>query len=235
MDSGEEVVITAALATFPARLPTLEKVLQRLRPQVDRLCVYLDKYDYVPDVVKQYADEAISGNQGDAGKFHWADAQDGYYLTCDDDLVYDEHYVAWMIENVQHWGGRAIVTAHGRIYEGAPHDFLSDNRDGTQHDFSRSVGDGAWINWPGTGCMAADLSVRTLPVHNLVPNACDNVLALWGQIFHIPFWWPARQRQMIEDMVLNPSIWKAALDDGCKQMNMALEEWQSWRTWPLTP
>lgn len=226
-------MITAALATFPARLPTLEKVLQRLRPQVDRLCVYCDKYEDAPPIVKSLADEYCCGDKGDAGKFAWAQAEEGYYLTCDDDLLYDPHYVEWMIAEVQRWGGRAIVTAHGRTFQGPAKDFLSDNRDGTQHDFSRSIGEGAWINWPGTGCMATDLSVRTLPVENLVKNACDNVLALWGQVFHIPMWWAGRSRQMVDDLVLTPSIWKAALDDGCKQMNIALQEWEHWRTWPI--
>ena len=63
---------------------------------------------------------------GDAHKMWWASQTDGYYLVCDDDLIYPPDYIERMIAGVEQYGRNAIVGLHGVIMKPYPRKYYRD-------------------------------------------------------------------------------------------------------------
>lgn len=201
----------AALASIPERAQFLPRVLASLRPQVERLHVYLNGWQEVPPCVRELADEYIldPANRGAESKLHWTKpspqherVSDGFfYLSCDDDFVYGPDYVATMVAAVERWQGRAIVTGHGRVYRaGATH--FHHVVQGSVGLFYKRVPVGAWVNYGGTGVMAFD--TRILPVPSAWPqqNILDAQLAVWAQHERVPMWLVPHEGQWIKPLAL---------------------------------
>jgi hypothetical protein len=202
----------AALASIPQRAHFLPRVLASLRPQVERLHVYLNGWANVPECVRDLADEYIiaPANEGAERKLQWSnpsqssskDASDGFfYLSCDDDFVYGENYVEAMCAAVEQWQGRAIVTGHGRVYRaGATH---------FHHVVPQSVGlfykrvsGGWWVNYGGTGVMAWDTREVTVPSAWPERNILDAQLAVWAQRERVPMWLVPHDGKWIKPLAL---------------------------------
>jgi len=87
-------MVTASLASIPSREAQLEVVVRQMLPQVGKLNVYLNGYEKVPRFLKhdrivvRQSQTCEFGDQGDAGKFYWADDVEGYHFTIDDDLKF---------------------------------------------------------------------------------------------------------------------------------------------------
>jgi len=181
----------AAIATIPERTKFLPRVLESLRPQVDRLCVYLNGHAEVPACVLELADEHVLSptNDGAEAKVHWADRHDGIYLSCDDDFIYrsEPAYVATMVHAVEQWEGAAIVTAHGRSYQGRPQR-VGDIVPRSQGIIHARVPSGRWVNHPGTGVSAWDARRVHVPTSWPRRNAADMQLAAWAQRARVPIW-----------------------------------------------
>jgi hypothetical protein len=94
-------MITASLATIPGR--SVQKTIDSLKKQVDQLFVCYNQTD-VSNV-----------NFGDAAKFIPLQGLNGYLFTCDDDLIYPPDYIERMIEGIEKYDRKKIVTMHGRI------------------------------------------------------------------------------------------------------------------------
>jgi len=110
----------ACLATIPQREQSLARTLGSLRKQVDALYVYLNGYARVPPIVKRlcagYARSQRYGDRGDAGKFFWTDKlKNVLYLSCDDDFLYHDGYVAHLVRAAQRHRLRCPVSLHGVI------------------------------------------------------------------------------------------------------------------------
>ena len=110
-------MIVGGLATIPARVNTLEKVVYSIIPQVDLLYVVLNGHTSVPQWLKslENVEYVVSNNfRGDAMKFIKADMHNVYYFGFDDDLIYPDNYVAKMKRGVDKYNG--LVSLHGRTY-----------------------------------------------------------------------------------------------------------------------
>jgi hypothetical protein len=118
-------MITAQIATIPDRMETLPKVIGSLLPQVDLLNVMLNSYSDSQAAVlfnRYFYDDRINffrrnNEKGDAEKFYGCDNITGYVLTCDDDLIYPDDYVANMIFDINHYNSNAIISYHGRKFK----------------------------------------------------------------------------------------------------------------------
>jgi hypothetical protein len=176
-----------ALATTPDRVALLSESLPSLRKQCDRLHVYLNGHTEVPPVVWDLADEHVlsSVNAGADKKLHWAHQHDGVYLSCDDDFVYPPDYVPRMAGAVQHWGGKALVTAHGRVFPPQPKDMADQVCRAT---LNSRVPHGRWVNHAGTGVLAWDASQIKVPLEFPVQNRSDVQLSAWANQQGIPIW-----------------------------------------------
>lgn len=127
--------VIAGMASIPSREPLLAAAVESLALQVDELRIYLNGYSSVPRFLRKNPKVAIyvhasseHGDLGDAGKFFEIEDQSGYYLSCDDDLVYPPDYAVRMIGAIERYGRRAIVCAHGSVLPPRPSSYFRDRR-----------------------------------------------------------------------------------------------------------
>jgi hypothetical protein len=105
---------TAGMATIPERLNTLERVLDSITPQVDFLVLSLNGFNEVPKLLDKY-DNVLpfieSNDMGDANKFLTVDNQEGYYFSCDDDIIYPKDYVETYKKAIDKH--KCVISIHG--------------------------------------------------------------------------------------------------------------------------
>jgi len=114
-------MISARMATFPARRMRLRKALTQLTPQVDEIRLCLNEYDSIPeeisDIPKVYP--AIPDvDLKDVGKFMFdANDKDEVFLV-DDDIDYPEDYVYRTRQAARNAAAldNAVFGYHGTVY-----------------------------------------------------------------------------------------------------------------------
>lgn len=102
----------AQIATVEDRKSQLKNTVDSLVNQVDHVyvwCNYKDLFTY--DSPKVIVEGGI--DIGDAGKFYFEN--EGYILTCDDDLIYPADYVSTMTAACEYYGHP--VSCHGRTFK----------------------------------------------------------------------------------------------------------------------
>lgn len=108
---------TAIVPTMPSRTEWLRYTIASIIGQVDMLYVFLNDFTHIPDYL--LGNEKIvcisSIDWGSAGRFFMADKVNGYYFMLDDDLIYPPDYIEKMIEKIEQYERRAVITLHGRI------------------------------------------------------------------------------------------------------------------------
>jgi hypothetical protein len=140
---------TVMIASIPDREDMLRKTVESLRGQCDKIRVALNDYDHVPDFLNRGEFIILNNEKGDAGKFYFADKLTGYLLSGDDDLIYPENYVEYMISGVDRY--RSACTLHGKTYNRPVVNFGQTLC--TYQCLSDVIGDGK-IDVGGTGVMA---------------------------------------------------------------------------------
>lgn len=145
-------MITASLAAIPERKHVLPDVIDSLYGQVDKLFVCLNGWDHTPKCLfqKKIRVQAKYRPVGDAGKFFFV--QEGYCLTCDDDLFYEDGYVKRMVEAVDHYERRAVVSMHGRLMRFPTKSYYRDRRE--VYHCLKPVPDDVRVHVVGTGVLA---------------------------------------------------------------------------------
>lgn len=128
--------VIVGIATFKGREKSLEKVIESLKYQCDKIIIY---------------DNEVNEDLTDNGKFYGLTQikEPCYYFTCDDDLHYPVDYVAQMIRAIERTG--TIVTHHGRILQGCDKSYYR------EHKAIRCLGMNqveTIIDVPGTGVTA---------------------------------------------------------------------------------
>ncbi|MDL2397689.1 FkbM family methyltransferase [Rhizobium mayense] len=113
--------IVAGMATVAGNEIALRAAVMSLLPQVDRLYVYLNGFTEAPRFIAEHQKirhfiDTDGSRYGDAGKF-WGleQVEDAIYVTCDDDIIYPDDFVARMIGELAQLRGRAVVSVHGSI------------------------------------------------------------------------------------------------------------------------
>lgn len=121
---------TVGIASMPSRIPTLEKVIQDVLPQVDEIHIFLNNYTTVPaflykDKIHIYRSQE-HGDQRDNGKFfglNYVD-NDSYYFTLDDDIRYPQGYFNLLAQKLSDNSNNVAVGVHGVIYAPMPKSFF---------------------------------------------------------------------------------------------------------------
>lgn len=143
---GDRVTIT--MATTPGRAHHALAVAQQLRPQCDRLRVYVNgAYE-----ASNYPGEWLIEPDGDwaaAAKFYKC-PQDGWHLTVDDDLDYPANYVDEILAGAERHPD-SVVSYHGKVVPGKIGSYF---RDCIKHRVLGDVPEDVRVHIPGTGCMA---------------------------------------------------------------------------------
>jgi hypothetical protein len=209
-------------------------VLASLRPQVDRLRVYLNGWDHVPACVRELADEHVLAreNEGAEKKLHWAEEWQGIYCSTDDDIIYPPNYVATVTEALAQFDGRAIVTAHGRVYLGRPRGVHGVAPASIGH-YDRNVPQGRFVNHGGTGVMSWDASRVRVPSSFPLKNIADMQLAVWAQRTATPIWLLPHEAHWFKPLAkLDPhGLFRASQTERHARRNALLREQASKQPW----
>ena len=122
-----------AMASYPLRRDGMMKVFNKLFPQCDHFCLYLNEYEQIPDEFINLSKEEklritieIGGeNLKDYGKFFWWKKFPGYYLTVDDDLEYPDDYVEKLTSRMPDFKNNAVLGGHGNDFNVVDNSFVS--------------------------------------------------------------------------------------------------------------
>tara|TARA_R110000824_G_scaffold40401_1_gene121200 strand:+ start:880 stop:1560 length:681 start_codon:yes stop_codon:yes gene_type:complete len=115
------MIITANMATIPARFESAKNAINSIYDQVDKLRVYLNNFEKIPSFLEQPKIEVHQGEDLNAsGKFFWALNEDEYYFTIDDDLYYPSSYVKEHLELMKEYDDNVAVTLHGKVLRPTP-------------------------------------------------------------------------------------------------------------------
>jgi hypothetical protein len=165
--------IVATVATMPERLPLLERMLDSIELQVDRINVYLDGHDKIPDritgskFVVEKADPEASLHA--AGKFRWAAGLDEcYHFVCDDDILFPGDYVSRMIAAIERYDRKAAVGVHAIRFQGPPYAFYKKR---VNYSMGMALPEDMRVHALGTGTLAywapsLPISIDDFPRYN---------------------------------------------------------------------
>lgn len=181
--------VLASLASIPTREAMLRNVVERLRPQVDELMVYLNGYARPPRFLSGEDITVVTssghGDRGDAGKFFPVGRHTGVHLMCDDDIAYPSDYVNAMLEGIERHGRRAVVGFHASTLREPFSDY---HRSRSIVHMSRAVPFDTPVHVLGTGTVGYHSSTIAVRRRDFAaPNMADVWFALLGQRQAVPF------------------------------------------------
>ena len=151
-----EYTVSAAIATYPARKKSFLECIESLIDQVDNLLIYLNEYSEIPAEIKNHPlrkkiiciiDE--EGGRRAGGKFHWMNRVNGYYLTCDDDIIYPPDYVSKTVNSIDAYHKKYVVGYHGITFNGLVANFTADRK--SFYKFTEELTDNQQCHLIGTG------------------------------------------------------------------------------------
>ena len=111
---------------MPSRSESLRIALPYILPQVDRLYLYLDKHDAIPEefksnpkIIPVLPQGGVKKELGGRGKFIGLRLEkDPCIFVCfDDDIIYRDGYVNHLVTALKRYHCRAVVGIHAGIYK----------------------------------------------------------------------------------------------------------------------
>ncbi|MDZ7833005.1 MAG: glycosyltransferase [Desulfobacterales bacterium] len=223
--ASEKVI--ASLASIPSRKKVLEDVVRSLYFQVDEIRVFLNGYESVPSFLKndrriKVERSQVWGDDGDTGKFFWADdPPPGYRLICDDDIVYPADYAYRMIQELQKYNNKAVVGIHGILLKQPLQNYYDKNSRHVAHYRHQNTREYA-CHVLGTGAIAHHTEHVKLSRNDFqFRNMADIWLAKKAQEENIPLISIPRPHNWImpQDQVVKQSIYKHSFDNILSSLN----------------
>lgn len=158
------------------RKETLIKSVMSIYNQCDVINVYLNGYDSVPKELSNDTKIKIfrtNNERGDAYKFDQLKNSEGYYLTIDDDIIYSDGYVKKIINAIEKYERKNIITLHGRFYNSFPIESYYGNVTSVYHcahDLVKDVN----VQVGGTGVMGFHTDLFKVDLNYFeTPNMAD--------------------------------------------------------------
>lgn len=147
-------MITATLATMPRRHDSLMETLESILPQVDACFIRRD-----------------TDGIGDTGKFTLTKGD--YIFRCDDDLIYPDNYVEYMIDKVEQYNREAVISCHGKVIQEQPVESYYHGKFDKYH-FRLNVSEDKPVHLVGTGVLAYHTDTVSLSTDEFeAPNMAD--------------------------------------------------------------
>ena len=232
--------VLASLASVPTRERQLEKVVERLLPQVDRVGVFLNGYERVPDFLVDdriaVAVSQVHGDLGDAGKFHWAEQCTGYVATCDDDMEYPTDYVAHLIDGIERYERRAAVGFHGATLHEPLVDYY---RSRHLFHFSQRLASDTQVHVLGTGVAGYHASTWHLRTADFPrPDMADIYMGLAAQDRNVPLMclrhgahWLCEQSDTVGDSIYERA--QRSRRSGPSEQTVLAQRDEGWKLHPI--
>lgn len=113
-------MISAFTASLPQRVNILKKAVASILPQVDKMQVVLNNFNYNPEFLHHPKISILHSNNiyEDGSRFIDIDkAPEGYVIVFDDDIIYPPNYVQTLIKQ---WEPNTMVTPMGKILRPRP-------------------------------------------------------------------------------------------------------------------
>lgn len=158
------------------RMESLLKTVESIYNQCDELNIFLN--DFYGEIPQRFLDDKIniyfSDNRfGDALKFARLKDSDGYYLTIDDDLIYPENYVDYMVARCKEYSNQRVVTLHGKKFQSFPIQSYYKSHSEYYHCL-QPMRKNVLVQFGGTGVMCFHTSLMKIPFHFFkLPNMAD--------------------------------------------------------------
>ena len=149
--------VHVGIASIPSREKMLQRTIESLIYQVDKIHVFLNNYGSIPEFLKNDKIEIRRSEEtcdmGDAGKFDFFSGVDKnrYLFTCDDDILYPGDYVYQMINHIENNNRKAVIGLHGVLLEKKVKNYYRDRR---VISCLRTNPSNTFVNILGTGAMA---------------------------------------------------------------------------------
>lgn len=182
------------MTTVAWRRSALEQMVPTILPQVDRLNVFLEGYNSIPDCLHDPRVTIVHGIDHpqwtalkSTSKLFWV-AQglvaSGVHLTVDDDILYPPGYATYVAACIERYDRRAVVGFHGAVYSAeSKHPF----RDRKVFAFDKALSVDTPVHTIGTGTAAWHASSLPLSVGNLGEwDGVDWAVAIAAQQQHMP-------------------------------------------------
>jgi len=188
-------MIVASLATLPERERELKNALESIYPYADKIYVALNKYENKPKWLKEsplgdkIESKILDNSTGDAAKFYFVDklVEPCYHFVCDDDIVYTKEYFLYMIENIERFKRKALITIQGRIIPKTP--IKSYYRKGTLNISRARFGqtNDIQLHIPGTHVLAYHTDTIKFNYADFkLPNMADIWVGIIAQKHRVP-------------------------------------------------
>jgi hypothetical protein len=205
-------MITAGIASVPERSESLEKVLDSLTGQVNAIFVALNYCDHeAPKYLDNYSNVFwwVSDNRmGDSEKFAMAMNTKGYFLGCDDDIVYPFDYAEYMVDGVKQYNG--LVSLHGRVYTSPIANFKQFS---ANYRCLGSVPEDVKVNFIGSGCCAFDTSRLKVSLTEFkIKNMADIWLSKLATEQGVPMVVLEHPRDYLTYLPQKETIWRSTKD-----------------------
>ncbi|MDI9246701.1 hypothetical protein [Marinobacter sp. CHS3-4] len=200
---------------MPNRREMLEKTIESLYSQVDVINLCLNDYEADPFADDPKINTILADNSlGDAGKFLFQEQVDGYYLTCDDDIVYPPTYVKDITQKVDEYG---VVTFNGRIFKSFPiKSFYKDKA--KKYRYGRNERKTLKVQFGGTGVMAFDTRFFSIPISEFKrKNMADIWVGCFARKNGYPIWHLAHKEGYLTSQKTEGSIYEAEQDKDAYQ------------------
>lgn len=183
--------VIAGMASIKSRAHILKKTIQSIINQVDHIHVYLNDYDSVPQFLQNnykitFYLGKIYKDRGDTGKYFAINkVEDGYFFSCDDDLLYPKDYVEKTVAFLKSHNDRVIATYHGAILkQGKLSNYYRDRK---QIHYSHFQRESMEVNIGGTGVMAFHVDTFKPDITQFTyPNMSDIWVSIQAQEKRIP-------------------------------------------------
>ncbi|AFI46027.1 glycosyltransferase family 2 protein [Pasteurella multocida subsp. multocida] len=167
--SNPKIPVYINICSIPSRIAQLQRIIGILKNQCDHFHIYLDGYIEIPDFIKNLGNKATvvhckdkDNSIRDNGKFILLEElieknQDGYYITCDDDIIYPSDYINTMIKKLNEYDDKAVIGLHGILFPSRMTKYFSADR--LVYSFYKPLEKDKAVNVLGTGTVSFRVSL----------------------------------------------------------------------------
>lgn len=195
------------------REQTLIKAVESIFDQADIINIALNNYSHIP--VELY-DKKIrifrtDNSKGDAFKFLELKNSNGYFFTIDDDIIYPKDYTEYMINKVEEYDRKKIITLHGRTYKEFPIDSYY-NTPGVHYHHLKNVDNDVKVQVGGTGVMCFDTDLFKVDINYFEhPNMVDIWIGKYAKENNIDIICAKHKRTFLKHLDIKDTIYLSAL------------------------